>query len=133
MFMRLFGEGEISEKSKVVGLQIASAAKAAISLNWKELRLRGTPEPLPASSTSPIARMTDAPTLAIAGSRMFEALANSASAYGSGGRPVFGSTNNDPVWPWPSTLPAGNWIHPDPATKGLVHSILRIASHLRMQ
>jgi hypothetical protein len=27
MFIRLFGEGEISEKSKLVGLQIASAAR----------------------------------------------------------------------------------------------------------
>jgi hypothetical protein len=40
MFMRLFGEGEISEKSKLVGLQIAGAAKAAISLNWKERYIR---------------------------------------------------------------------------------------------
>lgn len=111
--MRLFGEGEISEKSKLVGLQIAGAAKAAIGLDWKErvcslsvrigievqkrlrgreLRLGGTLEPLPASSTSPIARMTtDAPTLVIASSWVFGALATSASAYGSGGRPVFGS------------------------------------------
>jgi hypothetical protein len=40
MFMRLFGEGEISENSKLVGLQIASAAKVAISLNWKERYIR---------------------------------------------------------------------------------------------
>lgn len=40
MFLRLFGEGEISEKSKLAGLQIAGAAKAAISLNWKERYVR---------------------------------------------------------------------------------------------
>ena len=39
MFLRLFGEGEISEKSKLARLQIAGAAKAAISLNWKELSI----------------------------------------------------------------------------------------------
>jgi hypothetical protein len=39
MFLRFF-EGKISGKSKLVRLQIASAAKAAISLNWKERYIR---------------------------------------------------------------------------------------------
>jgi hypothetical protein len=40
MFSRLFEEGEISEKSKLARLQTAGAAKAAISLNWKERSIR---------------------------------------------------------------------------------------------
>jgi hypothetical protein len=60
---------------------------------------RVMPELLLVSSASSIARMTaDAPVLAIAASWVFGALANSASVYGSGGRPVFESTNNDPMW-----------------------------------
>jgi hypothetical protein len=40
MFLRLFGEGEISEESKFARLQIAGATKTAISLNWKERYIR---------------------------------------------------------------------------------------------
>jgi hypothetical protein len=91
MFLRLFGEGEVSEKSRLAWLHITGATKATISPNWKErsvyspsitIKIKNQkrlgagshasgvmPEPLPVSSASSIARMAaDVPVLAITAS-----------------------------------------------------------------